>query len=168
MGMLAIFSRFRSEVATGGPTADIPWSLATDLQLILINEGHALPYKLTFYDKIPLEAEFKDLAYVTSYALFAPIFNKEKIPRDLWPRSYGDILNLLATRRELFPKGSICSFDPIRSGFALVAQYYQYKTMEPYFTMMYSRAGEIGAQLHAASGPQIERVRTGECVYVFI
>jgi len=165
MGTLTLFSRFRSEVATGAPTADILWSPAIDLQLILINEGHALPYKLTFYDKIPLEAKFKDLAYVTSYTLFAPIFSKEKIPRELWPRSYGDILNLLAIKRELFPKGSICSLDPIRSGLALVAQYYQYKTMEPYFTMIYSRAGEIGAQLHAASGPQIERVKTGECVF---
>jgi iron(III) transport system substrate-binding protein len=164
MGSSTVFSRFRSEVATGAPTADILWSPAFDLQLILINEGHALPYKLTFYDQIAKEAKFKDLAYTTSYTLYVPIFNKEKIPRELWPKSYGDILNLLTTRKDLFPKGSICAFDPIRSGFALVAEYYRYKTMEPYYTMTYTRVGEIGGQLHASTGPQIERVKTGECI----
>jgi iron(III) transport system substrate-binding protein len=164
LGSATLFSRFRSEVAAGSPTADILWSPAVDLQLILIDEGHALPYKLTFYDEVPAEAKFKDLAYTTSYTLYVPIFNKEKIPRELWPRNYGDLLNLLTGKRELFPKGGICAFDPIRSGFGLVAEYYRYKTTEPLYTSIYTRAGDIGTLIYASTGPQIERVKTGECI----
>lgn len=164
LGTATLFSRFRSEVASGAPTADILWSPAVDLQLILINEGHAQPYKVTFYDKLPGEAKYKDIAYTTSFTLFAPVYNKEKMPENLRPKSFGDILNLLANRKDLFPRNSICSFDPIKSGYGLIAMYYQHKMMEPYFTMIYTRASEIGIQLHAASGPQLERVKTGECI----
>lgn len=164
MGTATIFSRFRSEAASGAPTADMIWSPAADLQLILINEGNAQPYRLTIYDQLPPDTKFKELAYVSSWTLVAPIYNKDKIPESLRPKSYRDILNLMETRKDLFPKGSVCVFDPIRSGFALTFMYYQRKYMEPLFTSILSKAAEIGAQLHSATGPQIERVKTGECI----
>lgn len=164
MGTATIFSRFRSEASSGAPTADIIWSPAADLQLILINEGYAQPYRLTIYDQLPPDTKFKDLAYVTSWTLVAPIYNKDKIPESLRPKSYRDILNLMESRKDLFPKGSVCVFDPVRSGVALTFMYYQRKYMEPLFTSILSKAAEIGAQLHSASGPQIEKVKTGECI----
>jgi len=164
MGTATIFSRFRSEASSGAPTADIIWSPAADLQLILINEGNAQPYRLTTYDQLPQDIKYKDLAYVSSWTLVAPIYNKDKIPENLRPKSYKDILNLMESRKDLFQKGSVCVFDPIRSGYALTFMYYQRKYMEPLFTSILSKAAEIGAQLHASSGPQIERVKTGECI----
>jgi len=164
MGTATIFSRFRSEASSGAPTADIIWSPAADLQLILINEGNAQPYRLTIYDQLPQDIKYKDLAYVSSWTLVAPIYNKDKIPENLRPKSYKDILNLMESRKDLFQKGSVCVFDPIRSGYALTFMYYQRKYMEPLFTSILSKAAEIGAQLHASSGPQIERVKTGECI----
>jgi iron(III) transport system substrate-binding protein len=163
-----LLNRFRSEVAAGAPTADIIWFLLTDVTFTLISEGHALPYKLTFYDRIPPEAKFRDLAYATSYVLVAPIFNKDRIPRDLWPRSYGDILNLLATRKELFPKGSVCFLDPAELRFYLMVLYYQYRTMEPYFTKIYRLAGEVGVQQFRIFPEIKERVRAGECAIALI
>lgn len=159
-----LLNRFRSEVAAGAPTADIIWA-PIHVAFTLISEGHALPYKPTFYDRIPPEAKFRDLAYATSYVLVAPIFNKDRIPRDLWPRSYGDILNLLATRKELFPKGSVCFLDPAESWFDLMVLYYQYRTMEPYFTKIYRLAGEVGVQQHYF--PAIG-VIAGECAFDLI
>jgi len=164
LGTATLFSRFRSEVAAGAPTADILWSPAHDLQLILINEGHYQPYRVTFYESLPPEAKYRDIAYVTSYTLVAPIFSTEKIPRELWPKSFGDILNLLTTRKDLFPRNSICVFDPMRSGFGLAFLYYQHKLLEPLFTNTLNAIAGIGAQLHASTGPQIERVRLGECI----
>jgi iron(III) transport system substrate-binding protein len=164
MGWEGLLNRFRSEVAAGAPTADIIWS-PIDVAFTLISEGHALPYKPTFYGRIPPEAKFRDLAYATSYVLVAPIFNKDRIPRDLWPRSYGDILNLLATRKELFPKGSVCLFDLAESRFVLMVLYYQYRTMEPYFTKIYRLAGEVGVQQH--DFPE-NRVKAGECAIALI
>lgn len=164
MGTTTLYNRYISERAAGAPTADILWSSAPDLQFMLVLNGSAQPYKLTVYDRIPEDAKYKDLAYVSSYVLVAPIYNAEKIPKDLAPRSLTDLLKLLTQRKDLFPPRSITAFNIEASGVGLVFTYYQYKAEPELIRDIISAAGSIGVVLQAATGPQIEMVKTGQAL----
>ena len=163
MNSKVIYTRYLSEKEAGAETADILWSSAANLQWILIKEGSAQPYRVSFYDDIPEYAKYKDLAYVSSFALIAPIYNKEKIPSDLAPKSQEDILKLLKERRDLFAPRSICTGDITRSGFYFLVTYYLYNNFPDVVGEVLRLAGEIGVQAHPSTGAQIERVKTGEC-----
>jgi len=164
LGTVSLYNRYLQEKAAGAPTADILWSTGVDLQYTLILQGSAQPYRLTIYDKIPAEAKYKDLAYVPYYGLIAPIYNTQKIPKDLAPKSYDDVLRLLTERKDLFSKGSVVVFDIERSTFGLVFTYYLYKANSSLTEKLFRAAGAIGVTLQAATGPQIELVGKGEAL----
>lgn len=164
LGSVALYNRYISERAAGVQTADILWSSGADLQYLLVLNNSAQPYRLTIYDSIPTYAKYKDLAYVTSYALVIPIYNTEKIPKELAPRSYSDILTLLTERKDLFPPRSIAVFNAEQSSLGLTFIYYQYKAEPDLMQKLFKAAGSIGVLLYAATGPQIEAVRTGQAV----
>ncbi|MEM2302170.1 MAG: extracellular solute-binding protein, partial [Sulfolobales archaeon] len=162
LGTVTIYNRYISERAAGAPTADILWSSGFDLQYLLVLNGSAQPYRLTIYDKLPEYAKYKDLAYVPGYLLAAPIYNAEKIPKDLAPRSLGDLLKLLTQRKDLFPPRGIAAFNVEASAFGLVFTYYQYKAEPELIRDLVSAAGSIGVVLQSSTGPQIEMVKTGQ------
>lgn len=164
LGSVALYNKYVSERAAGAPTADILWSGGIDLQYKLILEGSAQPYRLTIYDKIPDIAKYRDLAYAPQLYLVAPMYNTEKIPKDLVPKSYGELLRLLTEKKDLFPPRSIASYDIERSSFGLTITYYLYKTEPELIKGILSAAGSIGVVLQPATGPQIEMVKTGQAV----
>ncbi|GAY26100.1 iron ABC transporter substrate-binding protein [Desulfurococcaceae archaeon AG1] len=164
LGTIALYNRYVSEKAAGAPTADILWSAAPDLQYLLVLNGSAQPYRITIYDRIPEDAKYKDLAYVSSYTLVAPIYNTEKIPKDLAPKSFADLLKLLTQRKDLFPSRSIAAFNIEASAFGLVFTYYQYKAEPELIRNIMSAAGSIGVVLQPSTGPQIEMVKTGQAL----
>jgi len=164
LNTIQLYNRYVSERAAGAPTADILWSAAPDLQYLLIQNGSAQPYRLTSYDRIPADAKYKDLAYVSSYTLIAPIYNAEKIPKNLYPRSFSDILKLLIENKSLFPPRSIVAFNIEQSALGLIFTYYQYKANPELVQNILSAAGSMGVVLQASTGPQIEMIRNGQAI----
>ncbi len=60
----ALHQRYLAEHAAGGPTADLIWSSAMDLQMALVLEGHAQPHGLRH--GLPAGAAWRDLALATT------------------------------------------------------------------------------------------------------
>jgi len=164
LNSVQLYQRYVSERAAGAPTADILWSSGVDLQYLLILNGSAQPYRLTIYDRIPDYAKYRDLAYAPIYALVAPIYSTAKVPRDLAPKSYADIVKLMTERKDLFPPRSVASFNIEGSAFALTFTYYLYKGDPELVRRLLTAAGSIGVVLQTATGPQIEMVKTGQAV----
>ncbi|MEM4970065.1 MAG: extracellular solute-binding protein [Sulfolobales archaeon] len=162
LNTIQLYNRYISERAAGAPTADILWSAGPDLQYLLIQNGSAQPYRLTIYDRIPEAAKYRDLAYVSSYTLIAPIYNSEKIPASLYPKSFSDLLSILTERKDLFPPRSIVAFNIEQSSLGLVFTYYQYKADPDLIQRLFKAASSIGIILQASTGPQIEMVKTGQ------
>jgi len=159
-----LYNRYISEKAAGAPTADILWSPGPDLQYLLVLNGSAQPYKPTMYDRIPEDAKYRDLAYVPVYLLAAPIYSTAKVPRDLAPKSYADIVKLMTERKDLFPPRSVTTFDIERSAFGLTFTYYLYKADPELVRRLITAAGSIGAVLQSATAPQIEMIKTGQAL----
>jgi iron(III) transport system substrate-binding protein len=164
LNTIQLYNRYVSERAAGAPTADILWSAAPDLQCLLIQNGSAQPYRLTSYDRIPADAKYKDLEYVSSYTLIALIYNAEKTPKNLYPRSFSDILKLLIENKSLFPPRSIVAFNIEQSALGLIFTYYQYKANPELVQSILSAAGSVGVVLQALTGPQIEMIRNGQAI----
>ncbi len=164
LNSVQLYNRYLSERAAGAPTADILWSSGADLQYILIQNGSAQPYRLTIYDRVPDAAKYRDLAYIPFFGLVAPIYNTEKVPKDLAPKSYSDILKLLTGRKDLFSPRSITTFNIEGSAFALTFTYYLYKEDPELVQRIFTEAGSIGVVMYTATGPQIEMIKTGQAL----
>jgi iron(III) transport system substrate-binding protein len=164
LNSVQLYNRYVSERAAGAATADILWSSGADLQYLLIQNGSAQPYRVTKYDAILDVAKYRDLAYIPFYGLVAPIYSTEKIPKDLAPKSYSDILKLLTERKDLFPPRSVATFNIEGSAFALTFTYYLYKGDPDLIQKIYTAAGSIGVVMQTATGPQIEMIKTGQAL----
>src|SRR5215470_5812624 len=62
MNSTELYNRFIAENASGQGGADVMWSSAMDLQVKLVDEGHAMTYKSPESAKLPKWAVYKDSA----------------------------------------------------------------------------------------------------------
>src|SRR5881394_2203114 len=63
MNSTEFYNRFIAEVASGQGGADVMWSSAMDLQVKLVDEGHALAYASPEIPKLPKWSVYKNQAY---------------------------------------------------------------------------------------------------------
>jgi iron(III) transport system substrate-binding protein len=71
-----LYNRFIAEAASGQGSADVMWSSAMDLQVKLVDEGHALGYLSPEAAKLPPWAVYKSQAYGTTYEPAVFVYNK--------------------------------------------------------------------------------------------
>src|SRR3954447_3460665 len=67
MNSTEMYNRFIAESASGQGSADVMWSSAMDLQVKLVDEGHAMAYASPEVKSIPQWANYKNEAYGTTY-----------------------------------------------------------------------------------------------------
>jgi iron(III) transport system substrate-binding protein len=60
----ALHQRYLAEHAAGGPTSDLVWSSAMDLQMALVLQGHAQPHGVAH--RLPAASAYRDLALATT------------------------------------------------------------------------------------------------------
>ena len=60
MNSTEMYNRFIAEDASGQGSADVMWSSAMDLQVKLVDEGHAMSYASPEASKLPAWAVYKD------------------------------------------------------------------------------------------------------------
>jgi iron(III) transport system substrate-binding protein len=163
LGSADIYTRYLTERSASQPTADILWSTGADLQYALLKNNSALAYRVANYDSLPDNAKYQTLAYVSSYALVAPIYNTQKIPASMKPTSMKDTADLLANR-SLFPAASqsVGTFDVAKSGFGLTFTYYLNKTHPELIQQQLTNASAIQPLAQTSTGTLLEKVKTGE------
>ena len=88
MGSSEMQERFLSEAAAGRDTADVAWSSAMDLQLKLVEDGHARAYESPEAKGLPSWALYRDQAYGTTYEPVVFIYNKERVAAEDIPRDH--------------------------------------------------------------------------------
>ncbi|WP_456299916.1 hypothetical protein, partial [Falsiroseomonas oryzae] len=74
----ALHRRYLDEVAAGGPTADLLWSSAMDLQMELVLSGHAQPHGIAH--GLPPQAAHRDLALATTAEPLATLLRAGPAP----------------------------------------------------------------------------------------
>src|SRR6185295_3838230 len=155
-----LYNRFIAEAASGQGSADVMWSSAMDLQVKLVDEGHALQYSSPEASKLPSWAVYKNQAYGTTYEPAVFIYNKRLVPADEVPQDHAAFAKLITTKADKY-KGKVTTYDIEKSGvgFMFVVQDTKYfpgmKDLEKGF-------GASSYRVYASTGNMLEKVSSGE------
>jgi iron(III) transport system substrate-binding protein len=155
-----LYNRFIAEAASGQGSADVMWSSAMDLQVKLVDEGHALAYASPEAPKLPAWAVYKQQAYGTTYEPAVFIYNKRLVPADEVPQDHAAFAKLITSKADKY-KGKVTTYDIEKSGvgFMFVVQDTKYfagmKDLEKGF-------GASSYRVYASTGNMLEKVSSGE------
>jgi iron(III) transport system substrate-binding protein len=160
MNSTEMYNRFIAEDASGQGSADVMWSSAMDLQVKLVDEGHAMSYASPEAPKLPAWAVYKNEAYGTTYEPAVFIYNKRLVTGTDIPQDHAGFAKLLNTESAKF-KGKVTTYDIEKSGvgFMFVVQDTKYfpgmKDLEKGF-------GATNYRVYASTGNMLEKVSSGE------
>jgi iron(III) transport system substrate-binding protein len=160
MNSTELYNRFIAEVASGQGSADVMWSSAMDLQVKLVDEGHALNYASPEIAKLPKWAVYKNQAYGTTYEPAVFIYNKRLVTGDEIPRDHAAFTRIITTRIDKF-KGKVTTYDIEKSGvgFMFVVQDAKYF---PGFKELVKGFGATSYKVYSSTGNMLEKVSSGE------
>src|SRR5205823_4720503 len=78
--------RFIDEVKHNQPSADVMWSSAMDLQMMLVRDGHAAHYASPEAEHLPAWARWRDQAWGTTFEPVVFVYNKKLVAESEVPR----------------------------------------------------------------------------------
>lgn len=119
MNSTLMAERVVAEAEGDRPKADLVWSSAMDLQIKLINDGYAQPYRSPHRGAMPDGSVWRDQGFGITAEPIVFAYNRRLLPADAVPHSHAELLRLLDVRPELFA-GRTTIYDAERSGVALM------------------------------------------------
>lgn len=170
LNTLELHDRFLAESATLGAAApardaefaDVLWSTAMDLQIKLVNDGHAQRYDSPERGGLPAWAVWRDEAWGTTFEPAVIVYNRRHFAGAHVPGSRSGLARLLQERAPQW-RGKVVTYDVERSGVGyLLAQ--QDARMGSEFWYLAQALGRAQVQLSASTADMIERIASGDLV----
>ncbi|WP_062210121.1 extracellular solute-binding protein [Aureimonas sp. AU12] len=154
---LPIFERF---VAGGSPVPDILMSSAADLQVKLVNDGHARRYASPAVAAIPPWATWRSEVFGFSFEPAVIVYNTASLAESEVPRTHLELAELLEREASRF-RGRVATYDVARSGvgYLLAAQD---QAISSYFWRLASAFGRTDVRLSGSSPAILDGLATGE------
>lgn len=154
-------TRFLEERRRGGGP-DVMWSSAMDLQMKLVNDGHAMPYRSAVTTSLPPWAVWKDEAFGTTMEPIVFVYNRNYFG-DQAPRSHAELLRLLE-RSEASLSGRLVTYDPERSGLGFMLQTQDVQANPTVFWRLAEAMGRNRAHTEATTSAMLDRIASGQAV----
>ena len=152
--------RYKTEVAAGKESADVMWSSSMDLQMKLVADGYALPYRSPEAAKLPSWAVYRDLAYGTTYEPVVIVYNKAQVSADEVPKDRAALARLLTSQPEKY-RGKVATFDVEKSGVGFMFAV-QDRKHDPDADRLLAAFGATDLRTSPGTGAVITKVNTGE------
>lgn len=123
LGSAALFERVRATSKAGGDGADVVWSSAMDLQIKLVNDGHAARHLSVHAMSLPRWAVWKHEAYGTGPEPVGMVVRDELATPVGLPRTHAALTHFLAAQAARL-RGRVVTYDIARAGlgYLLAAQ----------------------------------------------
>lgn len=144
----------------------LPWppdvliSSASDLQVKLANDGHALTYNSPWLADLPDWAHWRDEVFGFTFEPAVIIYNPRLMPPGTQPRSHTDLATLLEQEPDRF-RGRVATYDIAESGVGhLLAS--QDQQISSQFWRLAAALGRIGARLSDSSPQIIDAIVAGD------
>ena len=161
-GSVELYERFLSE---GGKAADVLWSSAMDLQIKLVNDGHALRYESPHVHNLPRWAVWKHEAYGTTYEPVGVAYHRKQLSEAEVPRTHAALAALLGSDTQRF-RGRVATYDIERAGIGfLMAAHDAMAT--PRFWELVRTLGACRASLQADTVSMLESVAAGRSLLAY-
>ena len=159
-GSTETYDRFIAESKSKKPTADVMWSSAMDLQMKLVVDGYAAKYFSAESKNIPKWANYKDIAWGTTYEPVVMVYNKQLLKPEEVPTDHTSFTQLLSSNQEKF-KGKVTSFDLEKSGVGYMFAV-QDQIQNPRWAELQRAFGSSKPFLAAGTGEMLKRINSGE------
>lgn len=161
-GSVEVYQQF---VAEGGTAVDVLWSSAMDLQIKLVNDGHALRYESPHVPHLPRWAVWKHEAYGTTYEPVGIAYHRQHLAEAEVPRTHAALAALLDADAPRF-RDRVATYDIERAGIGfLMAAHDAMAT--PRFWELVRSLGACRASLHADSMSMLARVAAGKSLLAY-
>ncbi len=154
-----LYRRFVAEATEGGGP-DVVWSSAMDLQVKLVNDGHAQPYRSVETAALPPWAIWKNEAFGTTYEPIAIVYNKRSVPPEAVPHTHAELARLLGERPQLF-RARVATYDPERSGLGFLLHTQDVQTNAAAFWQLARAIGTAGVRQHRRTSDMLEEIAAG-------
>ncbi len=142
------------------PAPDLLISSASDLQLKLANDGHALAHQSIWLDQLPSWAQWRAEVIGFTYEPAVIIYNPRLLPPGTQPRSHIELAELLEQQSARF-LGKVATYDIARSGVGyLLASHDQQISSQ--FWRLAAAFGRVQARLSDSSPGILDSVASGE------
>ncbi len=160
MRSLEVSNRFVSEISETGRSADVLWSPAMDLQMKLVNDGYAQPYKSPEAAKLPSWAVWRNEAFGTTFEPVVFVYNKRLIAPAEVPQTHAALAQLLRAQPRRF-KGKVATYDIEKVGIGFLLATQDSLTSHGFWDLAQAMF-DAGVFLHPTTGVMMERIASGE------
>ena len=157
-----LYERFLAEEKTGG-RADVLWSSAMDLQIKLVNDGHARPLHSAETATLPNWAIWLNEAFGTTCEPIVIAYNKQQLTGSSIPRTHAALARLLNEHPEGF-RQRLITYDPNRSGLGFMLHTQDQQANPVVFWSVADAMGRIGVKQSPSTGDMLERISRGEAL----
>jgi iron(III) transport system substrate-binding protein len=161
-GSTETYDRFIAESKDKKPTADVLWSSAMDLQMKLIADGFAAKYVSPEASHIPQWANYKDIAWGTTYEPVVMVYNKQLLKSNEVPTDHASFVQLLNLQQDRF-KGKVTSFDLEKSGVGYMFAV-QDEVNNTAWSVLQRALGQSKPFFAAGTGEMLKRINSGESI----
>ena len=162
LSSIELYRRFLAEAKDGG-IADVVWSSAMDLQLKLVNDGHAQAHRSAATEALPEWANWKDEAFGTSFEPVAMVYNRRLLHEADVPSTHAELLRLLARAPERF-RGRLTTYDPARSGLGFLLHSQDVLANPVVYWRLAHAFGRVGIVPTASTAEMLDRIASGKSV----
>ncbi|MCC4114559.1 ABC transporter substrate-binding protein [Aromatoleum toluclasticum] len=154
--------RFLDETARGA-AADVLWSSAVDLQIKLVNDGYAQPYRSTETAALPEWAVWKNEAFGTTFEPVAIAYNRKLLTPAEMPATHAGLLRVLAQQPERF-RGKLATYEPSTSGLGFMLHTQDVIANPVVFWKLAEAFGRTGTATLASTTEMLDRIASGEAL----
>ena len=155
-----MYDRFLEEARRGG-NADVVWSSAMDLQVKLVNDGHAQPHRSAETAALPEWAVWKNEAFGTTFEPVAIAYNRKLLAPAEVPSTHADLLRLLAQQPERF-RGKLATYEPSTSGLGFMLHTQDVLANPVVFWKLAQAFGRTDTVTVSSTTAMLDRITSGE------
>ncbi|NMF97787.2 ABC transporter substrate-binding protein [Aromatoleum toluolicum] len=157
-----LYRRFLDEAARG-EQADVVWSSAMDMQVKLVNDGYAQPWRSAETAALPDWAVWKNEAFGTTFEPVAIAYNRKRLaPADV-PTTHAELLRLLAQQPERF-RGKLATYEPSTSGLGFMLHTQDELANPVVFWKLAQAFGRTGIATLVSTTGMLDRIASGEAL----
>ena len=162
LGSVELYQRF---LAPGGNTADVLWSSAMDLQIKLVNDGHALRYESPHARHLPRWAVWKHEAYGTTSEPIGIVYHRQLLAEAEVPRTHPALTTLFRSDLPRF-RGRVATYDIERAGVGFLIAAHD-AMVTPRSWELVRALGQCRASLHADTQSMLDGVAAGRSLLAY-
>lgn len=162
LGSTELYRRF---LADGGRGADVLWSSAMDLQIKLVNDGHAAHHESAHASQLPRWAIWKHEAYGTTCEPVGLAYHRQLLRPTEVPRTHAALAGLLQSDAPRF-RGRVATYDIERSGLGFLIAAND-AMVSPHAWELVRALGDCQASLHADTQSMLDAVASGQALIAY-